>query len=94
MIGDALIDYQSAQLKKEIAFSGASAPRDENPFPTEVDTLPDLSLIARLNNINRHPAYSMPPVAQSMVPYALGNYPSKRISMSYLLAKYNRWTIL
>lgn len=42
MIGDALIDYQSAQLNK-IAFLGRVRPGDENPFPTEVDTLPDLS---------------------------------------------------
>ena len=42
MIGDALIDYQSAQLNK-IAFLGRVRPGDENPFPIEVDTFPDLS---------------------------------------------------
>ncbi len=42
MIGDALIDYQSAQLNK-IAFLGRVRTGDENPFPTEVDTIPDLS---------------------------------------------------
>jgi phosphoglycolate phosphatase-like HAD superfamily hydrolase len=42
MIGDALIDYQSAQLNK-IAFLGRVRPGDENPFPAEVHTLPDLS---------------------------------------------------
>lgn len=42
MIGDALIDYQSAQMNK-IAFLGRVRPGDDNPFPAEVDTLPDLS---------------------------------------------------
>ncbi|KIO50441.1 HAD family hydrolase [Nitrosospira sp. NpAV] len=42
MIGDALIDYQSAQMNK-IAFLGRVRPGDTNPFPAEVDTLPDLS---------------------------------------------------
>src|SRR6185437_9131184 len=42
MIGDALIDYQSAQLNK-IAFLGRVRPGDESPFPAEVHTLPDLS---------------------------------------------------
>ena len=42
MIGDALIDYQSAQMNK-IAFLGRVRPGDDNPFPAEVETLPDLS---------------------------------------------------
>jgi hypothetical protein len=42
MIGDALADYQSAQLNK-IAFLGRVRPGDENPFPADVDILPDLS---------------------------------------------------
>ena len=42
MIGDALIDYQSAQMNK-IAFLGRVRPGDDNPFPAEVNTLPDLS---------------------------------------------------
>jgi phosphoglycolate phosphatase-like HAD superfamily hydrolase len=42
MIGDALADYQSAQLNK-IAFLGRVRPGDENPFPADVDVLPDLS---------------------------------------------------
>lgn len=42
MIGDALIDYQSAQINK-IAFLGRVRPGDDNPFPAEVSTLPDLS---------------------------------------------------
>ena len=42
MIGDALIDYQSAQANK-IAFLGRVRPGDDNPFPAEVNTLPDLS---------------------------------------------------
>lgn len=42
MIGDALIDYQSAQANK-IAFLGRVRSGDENPFPAEVNTLPDLS---------------------------------------------------
>jgi phosphoglycolate phosphatase-like HAD superfamily hydrolase len=42
MIGDALIDYQSAQANK-IAFLGRVRSGDDNPFPAEVNTLPDLS---------------------------------------------------
>lgn len=42
MIGDALIDYQSAQLNK-IAFLGRLRPGDESPFPAEVNILSDLS---------------------------------------------------
>lgn len=42
MIGDALIDYESAQMNK-IAFLGRVRPGDDNPFPAEVNTLPDLS---------------------------------------------------
>ncbi len=42
MIGDALIDYQSAQLNN-IAFLGRVRPGDDNPFPSEVRTLPNLS---------------------------------------------------
>ncbi|MDN5751979.1 MAG: HAD hydrolase-like protein [Nitrosospira sp.] len=42
MIGDALIDYQSAQMNR-VAFVGRVRPGDDNPFPAEVTTLPDLS---------------------------------------------------
>lgn len=42
MIGDALVDYQSALLNN-IAFLGRVRPGDENPFPADVDVLPDLS---------------------------------------------------
>lgn len=42
MIGDALIDYQSAQMNK-VAFLGRVRPGDDNPFPAEVNTLPDLT---------------------------------------------------
>lgn len=42
MIGDALIDYQSAQLNG-IAFLGRVRTGDDNPFPAQVDTVPDLS---------------------------------------------------
>lgn len=42
MIGDALIDYQSAQMNK-VAFVGRVRPGDDNPFPAEVNTLPDLT---------------------------------------------------
>jgi len=42
MIGDALADYQSAQLNK-IAFLGRVRPGDDNPFPADVKVLPDLS---------------------------------------------------
>lgn len=42
MIGDALIDYQSAQVNK-VSFIGRVRPGDKNPFPEHVDILPDLS---------------------------------------------------
>jgi phosphoglycolate phosphatase-like HAD superfamily hydrolase len=42
MIGDALADYQSAQFN-QIAFLGRVRPGDVNPFPADVDVLPDLS---------------------------------------------------
>ena len=42
MIGDALIDYQSAQLNKLHSW-GACAPGMKTPFQQHVDTLPDLS---------------------------------------------------
>ena len=42
MIGDALIDYQSAHLNN-VAFLGRVRPGDENPFPPHVDVVPDLS---------------------------------------------------
>ena len=42
MIGDALIDYQSA-IVNNVAFIGRVRPGDQNPFPAHVDVLPDLS---------------------------------------------------
>jgi len=42
MIGDALADYQSAQFN-QIAFLGRVRPGNVNPFPADVDVLPDLS---------------------------------------------------
>jgi phosphoglycolate phosphatase-like HAD superfamily hydrolase len=42
MIGDALIDYQSAQINN-VSFLGRVRPGDKNPFPAHVDILPDLS---------------------------------------------------
>lgn len=42
MIGDAIADYQSAQANR-IAFLGRVRPGDMNPFPADVDVLPDLS---------------------------------------------------
>jgi phosphoglycolate phosphatase-like HAD superfamily hydrolase len=42
MIGDALIDYQSAQLNN-VSFLGRVRPGDENPFPAHVDVLQDLN---------------------------------------------------
>ena len=42
MIGDALIDYQSAMVNN-VAFIGRVRPGDQNPFPAHVDVLPDLS---------------------------------------------------
>lgn len=41
MIGDALIDYESAQ-QNAIAFLGRVRPQDANPFPVEVEIVPDL----------------------------------------------------
>jgi phosphoglycolate phosphatase-like HAD superfamily hydrolase len=42
MIGDALIDYQSAMVNN-VAFIGRVRPGDQNPFPAHVDVLPDLN---------------------------------------------------
>ena len=42
MIGDALIDYQSAQVN-DVAFLGRVRIGDDNPFPQQVDTVIDLS---------------------------------------------------
>ncbi len=42
MIGDALVDYQSAQLNR-VSFLGRVRPGDENPFPANVKIVPDLS---------------------------------------------------
>lgn len=42
MIGDALIDYQSARVNN-VSFLGRVRPGDKNPFPEHVDILPDLS---------------------------------------------------
>ena len=42
MIGDALIDYQSARINN-VSFIGRVRPGDKNPFPDHVDILPDLS---------------------------------------------------
>ena len=42
MIGDALIDYQSAQ-SNNIAFLGRVRIGDKNPFPEQVNTVPDLN---------------------------------------------------
>src|SRR5687768_5733720 len=42
MIGDALIDYQSA-IVNNVAFIGRVRPGDQNPFPPHVDILPDLN---------------------------------------------------
>jgi len=41
MIGDALIDYESAQ-QNAIAFLGRVRPQDANSFPVEVETVADL----------------------------------------------------
>ena len=41
MIGDALIDYQSAQVNN-LAFLGRVRIGDKNPFPEYVKTVPDL----------------------------------------------------
>lgn len=44
MIGDALIDYQSAQLNG-VAFLGRVRAGDDNPFPPQVETVADLSTL-------------------------------------------------
>jgi phosphoglycolate phosphatase-like HAD superfamily hydrolase len=44
MIGDALVDYKSAQLNK-VSFLGRVRPGDQNPFPPDVTTLPDLNAL-------------------------------------------------
>ena len=44
MIGDALIDYQSAQTNN-VAFLGRVRIRDKNPFPQQVNTVPDLNAL-------------------------------------------------
>ncbi|SFW11137.1 HAD family hydrolase [Nitrosovibrio sp. Nv17] len=41
MVGDALIDYESAR-QHGIAFLGRVRPGDANPFPAEVEVVPDL----------------------------------------------------
>ena len=42
MIGDALIDYQSAHINN-VAFLGRVRPGDKNPFPSHVEVIPDLN---------------------------------------------------
>ena len=66
MIGDALIDYQSAQVNK-VAFVGRVRPGDENPFPPHVDVIPDLKSIAHLSFLVSDCAVSacIPPIRQS-----------------------------
>lgn len=44
MIGDALVDFESARLNG-IAFIGRVHPEDQNIFPPEVATVPDLSTL-------------------------------------------------
>jgi phosphoglycolate phosphatase-like HAD superfamily hydrolase len=44
MIGDALVDYKSAQLN-QVAFLGRVRLGDQNPFPPNVTTLPDLNAL-------------------------------------------------
>lgn len=44
MIGDALVDYESARCNG-VAFLGRVRPGDPNPFPEEVEIVPDLSLL-------------------------------------------------
>ena len=44
MIGDALIDYQSAQ-SNGVAFLGRVRVGDDNPFPPQVETVVDLSTL-------------------------------------------------
>ena len=45
MIGDALVDYESAR-SNGIAFLGRVHPDDQNIFPTDVATVPDLRTLA------------------------------------------------
>lgn len=44
MIGDALIDYESAQ-QNGIAFLGRVRPQDANPFPTKIEIVTDLCFL-------------------------------------------------
>lgn len=44
MIGDALIDYQSAQTNN-VAFLGRVRTGDKNPFPEQVNTVSDLDVL-------------------------------------------------
>jgi phosphoglycolate phosphatase-like HAD superfamily hydrolase len=44
MIGDALIDFQSAQANN-VAFLGRVRSGDKNPFPEQVNTVVDLSTL-------------------------------------------------
>lgn len=44
MIGDALVDYESAH-SNGVAFLGRVCPGDDNPFPSHVKTVPDLCSI-------------------------------------------------
>ena len=44
MIGDALIDYQSAQANN-VAFLGRVRVGDNNPFPEQVNTVSDLNAL-------------------------------------------------
>ncbi|HNR11223.1 MAG TPA: HAD hydrolase-like protein [Nitrosomonas europaea] len=45
MIGDALVDYESAH-QNGIAFLGRVRPGDDNPFPESVEIVPDLCPVA------------------------------------------------
>ncbi len=45
MIGDALVDYESAS-QNGIAFLGRVRPGDINPFPPSIETVPDLCPLA------------------------------------------------
>ena len=45
MIGDAMVDYESAQ-SNGIAFLGRVHPNDQNIFPADVATVPDLHIFA------------------------------------------------
>ncbi len=44
MIGDALIDYQSAQANN-VAFLGRVRVGDSSPFPEQVNTVSDLNAL-------------------------------------------------